>query len=164
MPTELEERHQLLPVRDLKLLARDYTAIAKNALTILINLSADDEVLENLVKDDKFVETILSKLTDVKEPNADEVTMLLANLAKSDELKKVITLKRKKPEAVSSSENAIDQIMDCFVKGAEGTLNKAANYDYLSYFFADLSKSEEGRAYFTTRQEYDGVVPVTKLT
>lgn len=54
--------------------------------------------------------------------------------------------------------------MDCFVKGAEGTLNKSANFDYLSYFFADMSKSEEGRAYFTSRQDYDGVVPVTKLT
>ena len=54
--------------------------------------------------------------------------------------------------------------MDCFVKGAEGTLNKSANFDYLSYFFADISKSEEGRAYFTSRQDYDGVVPVTKLT
>lgn len=90
--------------------------------------------------------------------------MLFANLAKSDELKKLITLKRKTPNSVSSSSNAIDQVMDCFVKGAEGALNKSANYDYLSYLFADLSKSEEGRAYFTSRQEYDGVVPVTKLT
>lgn len=90
--------------------------------------------------------------------------MLFANLAKSDELKKLITLKRKTPDSVSSSSNAIDQVMDCFVKGAEGVLNKSANYDYLSYLFADLSKSEEGRAYFTSRQEYDGVVPVTKLT
>lgn len=103
-------------------------------------------------------------LQNVKEPNADEVAMLFANLVKSDDLKKIITLKRKKPEAVSTSENAIDQIMDCFVKGAEGALNKSASYDYLSYFFADLSKSEEGRAYFTSRQEYDDVVPVTKLT
>lgn len=54
--------------------------------------------------------------------------------------------------------------MDCFVKGAEGGLNKNANFDYLSYFFADLSQTEEGRKYFTTRQEYDGVVPITKLT
>lgn len=100
----------------------------------------------------------------MKEPNADEVAMLFANLIKSDDLKKIITLKRKKPETVSTSENAIDQIMDCFVKGAEGALNKSASYDYLSYFFADLSKSEEGRAYFTSRQAYDDVVPVTKLT
>lgn len=90
--------------------------------------------------------------------------MLLANLAKSDELKKLVALKRKVPEPVSNSPNVIDQLMDCFVKGADGSLNKNANYDYLSYFFADLSKREEGRAYLTTKQDYDGVMPVTKLT
>ena len=89
---------------------------------------------------------------------------MLANLTKADDLKKLITSKRKIPDSVSSSPNAMDQLMDCFVKGAEGTLNKSANFDYLSYFFADISKSEEGRAYFTSRQDYDGVVPVTKLT
>lgn len=89
---------------------------------------------------------------------------MLANLTKADDLKKLITSKRKIPDSVSSSPNAMDQLMDCFVKGAEGTLNKSANFDYLSYFFADMSKSEEGRAYFTSRQDYDGVVPVTKLT
>lgn len=90
--------------------------------------------------------------------------MLLANLAKSDELKKLVTSKRKVPEPASNSPNVIDQLMDCFVKGADRSLNKNANYDYLSYFFADLSKREEGRDYLTTRQDYDGVVPVTKLT
>jgi hypothetical protein len=85
-------------------------------------------------------------------------------MAKSDRLQKLLTLKRKVPESVSSSENAIDQLMDCFVKGADGALNKNANYDYLSYLFADLAQSEAGRAYFVSRQEYDGVVPVTKLT
>lgn len=100
----------------------------------------------------------------VKDPNVDEVAMLLANLVKSDVLQKLFELKRKVPEPVSTSENAIDQIMDCFVKGAEGGLNKHANYDYLSYVFADLSQTEKGRAYFTERQEYDGVVPITKLT
>lgn len=90
--------------------------------------------------------------------------MLLANLVKSPHLSKLHTMKRKAPSDVSSSENAIDQLMDCFVKGAEGGLNKNANFDYLSYIFADLSQTETGRAYFTTRQEYDGVVPITKLT
>ncbi|KAI9929794.1 hypothetical protein MW887_001270 [Aspergillus wentii] len=101
---------------------------------------------------------------NAKEPNADDVAMLFANLAKSDELKKLLTLKRRIPEPTSTSPNAIDQLMDCFVKGADGSLNKNANYDYLSYLFADFSKSDEGRAYFTSRQDYDGVVPVTKLT
>lgn len=90
--------------------------------------------------------------------------MLLANLMKSDKLERILTLKRKIPEPVSKSPKAIDQLMDCFVKGAGGSLNKKANYDYLSYLFADLSKSEQGRRYFTSRQDYDDVVPVTKLT
>ncbi|KAJ5385355.1 hypothetical protein N7517_003266 [Penicillium concentricum] len=160
---ELFKRHQLLPVRDLKLLVRDYIPIAKNALTILINLSSDEEVLK-LLAEDEFVEDLLAKLTNVKEPNADEVAMLLANVVKSENLQKLLTLKRKAPETVSTSENAIDQLMDCFVKGAEGALNKHANFDYLSYVFADLSQTEKGRAYFTQRQDYDEVVPITKLT
>ncbi|THC97466.1 hypothetical protein EYZ11_003054 [Aspergillus tanneri] len=150
-------------LRDLKLLVRDYTPIAKNALTILINLSADKEVLANLVNDEAFIDTLLAKLMNINEPNADDVSMLMANVAKSDKINMLLKLKRKIPESVSSSANAIDQLMDCFVKGAEGALNKHATYDYLSYLFADISKSEEGRAYFTTRQEYDNVVPVTKL-
>ncbi|KAF9885128.1 hypothetical protein FE257_000705 [Aspergillus nanangensis] len=161
---DLFKRHQLLPVRDLKLLVRDYTPIAKHVLAMLINLSADEEILSNLVQDDAFIEDLLLKLTNVKESHADDICMLLANLVKSDTMTKLITLKRRVPEAVSTSENAIDQLMDCFVKGADGSLNKNANYDYLSYVFADISKSEEGRAYFTTRQKYDDVVPATKLT
>ncbi|KAJ5772026.1 Oligopeptide transporter OPT superfamily [Penicillium odoratum] len=160
----LFKRHQLLPIRDLKLLTRDYTPIAKNVLTILVNLSADEEILKTLAEDDAYIETLLWKLTNIKDPNVDETAMLLANLVKSDHLQKLHTLKRRIPQGVSTSENAIDQLMDCFVKGAEGGLNKNANYDYLSYFFADLSQTEQGRAYFTTRQDYDGVVPITKLT
>lgn len=89
--------------------------------------------------------------------------MLLANLAKSDNIKRIIALSRGIPESVSDSPKAMDQLMDCFVKGAEGTLNKDADFDYLAYFFADVSKFDEGRAYFTTKQDYDGVVPITKL-
>lgn len=100
----------------------------------------------------------------MKEASANEVAMLLANLAKSDSLEKLITLKRSVPKPMSESANAIDQLMDCFVKGAEGKTNKYADFDYLSYFFADISKHEKGRHYFVTRQEYDNVVPITKLT
>ena len=54
--------------------------------------------------------------------------------------------------------------MDCFVKGAAGSLNPAANYDYLSYLFADISQHAAGRRYFVSRQAYDSVIPITKLT
>lgn len=66
--------------------------------------------------------------------------MLFANLAKSDELLRLLKLERPVPKPLSTSKFAIDQLMDCFVKGAEGAYNKHANYDYLAYFFADLSQ------------------------
>ncbi|KKZ61086.1 hypothetical protein EMCG_04282 [[Emmonsia] crescens] len=158
--------HQLLPVRDLKLLVRDYTPIAKNVLTILINLSGDEEVLKELAEDDAFLETLLGKVTNKKEPHANEITMLLANLAKSESFKRIVNLTRSVPKGVSDSPKALDQLMDCFIKGQDGGINKAAdsNYDYLAYVFADLSKFDEGRAYFMTTQAYDAVIPITKLT
>jgi hypothetical protein len=157
------KRHQLLPVRDLQLLVGDYRPIAKNALTILINLSTDVEVLEDLAGDNAFLETLLARVTNTEEPNADEIAMLLANMAKSDRLRRIINLTRDIPKSVSKSARAMDQLMDCFVQGAEGRLNKDANYDYLAYLFADLSKFQEGRAYFTMKQNYDCVLPLTKL-
>jgi hypothetical protein len=59
----LFKRNQLEPIKDLKLLVRDYAPIAKNAFTILINVSADREVQTNLAKDDAFLETLLSRIT-----------------------------------------------------------------------------------------------------
>lgn len=37
--------------------------IAKNVLTMLVNLSADNEILQLLAEDDAFLETLLVKLT-----------------------------------------------------------------------------------------------------
>jgi len=89
--------------------------------------------------------------------------MLLANLAKYDELKDILHLERPAPNELNSNNRAIDQLLDLFVKGADGTYNKEANFDYLSYLFADLAKHSEGRQYFLTKQEYDQVVPLSKL-
>jgi hypothetical protein len=66
--------------------------------------------------------------------------MLLANMAKDDSLQRVLELKRDVPKELSTSKWAMDQLMDCFVKGAEGAYNPKADFDYLSYFFADLAK------------------------
>jgi hypothetical protein len=59
----LFKRNQLEPIKDLKLLVKDYAPIAKNALTILINISSDAEVLKSLAKDDALLETLLSRIT-----------------------------------------------------------------------------------------------------
>jgi hypothetical protein len=93
--------------------------------------------------------------------------MLLANLAKHDSLKRLITLDRALPKSknLSTSKNALDQLTDCFVKGAAGSFNKNADYDYLSYLFADLAKYPEGRKHFVTaRKDDNDIIPLTKLT
>ena len=52
--TSLFKREQLTPVKDLKLLVKDYPPIAKHALTMLINLSGrDSEVLGELVREEE---------------------------------------------------------------------------------------------------------------
>lgn len=90
--------------------------------------------------------------------------MLLANLAKSDHTLRHLTLNRTIPKTLSTSPLAISQLMDCFVKGASGTYNKNANFDYLSYFFADLSKHKECRDYFLTPQPSDeNIIPLSKI-
>jgi hypothetical protein len=90
--------------------------------------------------------------------------MLLANLGKEDNIKRLLKLGRSTPEGLQSNDRIIDQLLDLFVKGADGTYNKDANFDYLSYLFADIAKHAEGRAYFLQKQAYDGVIPLTKLT
>lgn len=69
--------------------------------------------------------------------------MLLANMAKSDSIERILTLKRDVPLGLSTSKLAIDQLMDCFVKGPKGSWNAKADYDYLAYLFADLAKVTE---------------------
>lgn len=66
--------------------------------------------------------------------------MLLANIAKSSSIERLITLKRSKVPDLSQSELAITQLIELFNRGANGSYNKHATYEYLAYLFADLAK------------------------
>ncbi|KAI0200386.1 hypothetical protein F4808DRAFT_429702 [Astrocystis sublimbata] len=151
----------LQPIHNLKLLIKDLPATAEHILTILINLSADNEILENLASDDKFLSEILRQIIVPTEPNANLLSMLLANLAKSDALKTILHKKQPPPEELKSDELVVNQLVDLFVK--EAAYNKHADFDHLSYLFADLTKHAELRQHFVSRQAYDGVIPITKL-
>lgn len=95
--------------------------------------------------------------------------MILANMSKSASITKLTTLQREVPKPLSTSPLAIDQLLDCFVKGANGSYNKSADYDYLCYLFADLAKHESGRKHFLApAAEGEGankekVIPISKL-
>ncbi|KAI9669666.1 MAG: hypothetical protein M1831_007362 [Alyxoria varia] len=165
---------ELRPIEDLKTLVKDPASTAKNALTILINLTAtgDSKVLRFCAGDSQFFECLMSKITlieyhmkDKKEPNANEIGMLLANLSKSDHALQLLKMKRPPVPSLSESTMAIDHLLDCFVKGAQGSYNPNTDFDYLAYFFGELAKFEDCRKYFTTPQAHDSnIIPLSKLT
>ncbi|KAH8912575.1 DUF383-domain-containing protein [Coniochaeta sp. PMI_546] len=161
--SQIFKTEDLKPIKHLKLLIRDHPKIAEHVITILVNLSGDREILENLATDDKFLDVVLLHITSPEEPNANLLAMLLANLAKWDSIKRIIEKKQPPPETLGSDELVLNQLMDLFVKGADGSFNKHADYDYLAYVFADLAKHAEIRQHFIRRQNYDSAVPLTKI-
>lgn len=129
----------------------------------MINLSGDQEVLENIATDDRFLGFVFENVTHPAEENANLLAMLLANMAKWEAFKSILTRKQPPPEGLGSNELVLNQLIDLFVKGADGSYNKHADYDYLAYLFADLAKHAEIRQHFLQKQEYDGVVPINKV-
>ncbi|KAF7559904.1 hypothetical protein G7046_g4237 [Stylonectria norvegica] len=155
---------ELQPVKHLKLLVKDHPKISEHVVTMLVNLSGDQEVLESLATDEKFLDAVFAHIVKPEEPNANFLAMLLANLAKWDGFYKgVLGRKQPAPEELHSDESVLNQLMDLFVKGGDGAYNKNADFDYLAYVFADLAKHAEIRTYFLAEQKYDGVIPLTKI-
>ena len=153
--------------------------IAKNALTILINLTShDDDILKSLAEDDAFLLTLLKKVTNKSDTAAHLTSQLLANLSKSPALDKLLTLEL--PAQLTPTTNAttngdtphpprspiaINQLLDLFVSGASSTSTDTdAHFDYLSYLLADLSATHAAiRTYFLTPQPYDSIIPLSKI-
>ena len=88
--------------------------------------------------------------------------MLLANLTKQTSLSRLLTMKVQAISSKSTSDIAIDQLLDLFVQNANPT--STSNYDYLSYILASLSGLHEAiRKFFLTVRTYDNLIPLTKL-
>lgn len=155
-------------IKDLKKLSQDKgKTTVSQSVTILANLCDDVTMRELIVKDKEYLKYLVTAIISPTNLNADLMCILLTNLAKNDAINALfdfeIEHKTEELKKVFKSNKALDCLMDCFVKGADRTLNKYANYDYLSYFFADISRFQKGRDYFITEQEYDHVMPITKL-
>lgn len=154
-------------IKDLKKLSQSNSkTLVRQSVTILANL-CDDITMRNLIVEDlDYLKFLVFKIVTLENSNADIMCILLNNLAKNDAINKVfefeVELNDAQKQAFSSSK-AIDCLMDCFVKGNDYKLNTHANFDYLAYFFADLSRYQQGRSYFITEQAYDNVVPISKL-
>lgn len=154
-------------IKDLKTISKGSSKTMVNqSITILANL-CDDLTMRNLiVEDEEYLKFLVSSILNIKNTNADLMCILLTNLAKNDFINKILEFAielNEEQKKIFKSNQAIDCLMDCFVKGYDRKLNEYANYDYLSYFFADLSRYKQGRTYFITEQEYDQVVPLSKV-
>ncbi|WPK24047.1 hypothetical protein PUMCH_001302 [Australozyma saopauloensis] len=154
-------------IKDLKKLSQDSgkTTVSQSA-TILANLCDDSQMRKLIVEDAAYLKVLVSAIIRPTNINADLMSILLANLAKDDQITAIFKISLELDEEekkVFALSNAMDCLMDCFVKGFDRTLNKYANYDYLAYFFSDISRFELGRNYFITEQSYDNVVPISKL-
>lgn len=160
-------------IQDLKELAKEKSKIlVQQSVTILVNLSSDPELRRLIAKEPDFIRYIASKICDLSNTCADIMCILLSNLAKEDAITQIFDMERiifdhekelKNEKPIFGSNKIMDCLMDCFVKGYDRKLNKYANFDYLAYFFADIARFKKGREYFIHRQEYDGVVPLSKL-
>jgi len=127
---------------------------------MLVNLSSSSAVLDSLIGDTVFHGLLISKIVSQGCSNADQASMLLANMTKSDSFSEKLIDLPALDGAKGGAVSVLDQLMDCFVKGT----NPEASYDFLAYVFADVSRLPAGRAYFTKRRDYDGVIPICKLT
>lgn len=154
-------------IQDLKKLSQnDQKTTVTQAVTILANLCDDVTMRKLIVEDVNYLEFLVTAIIRPTNMNADLMCILLANLAKNDAITKLFEFKIKlsdEQKKIFALDHAMDCLMDCFVKGSDRTLNKYADFDYLAYFFADISRFELGRKYFVTEQAYDEVVPISKL-
>ncbi|KOG99674.1 Hgh1p [Saccharomyces eubayanus] len=152
--------------------------IIQQGVTILVNLSEDSLVRNIILNNDKqFLKFLAWRIVDLTNPNADIMCILLSNLAKDDDILAILNIRRNSSgeeiddglkltaldTSIFKSLKAMDCLMDCFVKGNDRKLTKFANFNYLAYFFADISRFRLGRMYFIEEQEYDLVVPISKL-
>lgn len=160
-------------ITDLKGLSRENSKVlVQQSVTILANLCDDDQLRKMIADDMEFLEFLSWKICDLENSSADIMCILLSNLAKEDIITKVLDFKRDATSqknlpsintSVFKSDKVMDCLMDCFVKGYDRKLNKFANFDYLAYFFADISRFKKGRQYFIELQQYDQVIPISKL-
>lgn len=154
-------------IKDLKFIAQQQgQTIVAHSLTILTNVCEDIMMRKLIAEDTEFVKFLVSRICHIDNINADLMCILLTNLAKNDVINKVLEYEithNEKGKEIFKSNFAMDCLMDCFVKGFDKKMNPNSDYDYLAYFFADISRFPQGREYFITEQEYDGVVPLQKL-
>ena len=112
-------------------------SVATDASLALINLSADEEVAETLIKEDRdVVDNMLKIITDPEHPLADPACMVLSNITRNKKGSEVVFQKISKE---------LDRYIDIFCQEKFNT--KGARLHYLAAVLSNLSQIPEMREY-----------------
>ncbi|KAJ2496033.1 Protein hgh1 [Coemansia sp. RSA 1972] len=150
-------------VKPLLIICHEIPVAASKAMNTLVNLSTDATVCRRFIDED-IISMIVRMITSSSCYVADPASMLLSNLTKNADICKLLTtLTVGEVPGICSSQMAMDQLTDVFVKGMDKKYNKNASYNFLSSVFADVTNYSFGRSYFLERTTYDGKLPITKI-
>lgn len=140
--------------------------LADNSIKILINLCDNLEIRNFISSNSNFLKFLVINIISCHNHNSEIMSILLSNLGKSDNISSILNIKLNEEQIDKNfhkSNNSCDCLLDCFVKGFSKKYNKFTNYDYISYFFGDISRFENVRKYLLTNQSYDNIKPISKI-
>ena len=105
-------------ISDLKRLSKDKgKTTVSQSVTILANLCDDVKMRSLIVEDVDYLKFLVTSIANVKNTNADLMCILLVNLAKNDNITAIFNIKVENDDETFKSSQAMDCLMDCFVKG-----------------------------------------------
>uniref|UniRef100_A0A060T8C6 Protein HGH1 homolog n=1 Tax=Blastobotrys adeninivorans TaxID=409370 RepID=A0A060T8C6_BLAAD len=125
-------------------------------------------LLANLAKNDSVTSVFNMKRTKptasrAQKKSEDEASMEQQDTEEDKQMREQLAMEPIDDSDIFKSDMMMDCLLDCFVKGHGRDLNKFGNFDYLAFFFSDVSRFKAGREYFVKKDTYDNVIPVTKL-
>ncbi|KAJ3205020.1 hypothetical protein HDU67_009152, partial [Dinochytrium kinnereticum] len=158
-------------VKDLMGLIMDHPLIAHDAVSVLVNLSSNEDFLEYM-NEDKFLQNLVLTIILPKSILADLCCMLLNNLTKSPQIaQKLIptdtpttpTTAASQPPTTPRTTQYLDNLLEVFVRGVSNQYNPQANFHFLSGVFANISTTALGARCLRSRSNVDGVIRLAKV-
>ncbi|KAJ3085627.1 hypothetical protein HK102_013982 [Quaeritorhiza haematococci] len=157
-------------VKDLMGLVRDNPLIAHEALSALINLSVDADMVE-LMDDNQFLYDMVLTIILPKSVVSDLCCMLLNNLTKN-----IIFVRKLIPQAESSTAGSessapskqigtkhLDNLLEVFVRGEGKKFNPNAEFHFLAGVFANVTATKQGGAFMMQKSTVDGTVRLLRF-
>ncbi|KAL2915449.1 Protein hgh1 [Polyrhizophydium stewartii] len=148
-------------VKDLMQLTGDEPLTAHDALSALINLSSDLEII-GVMCDDVFLTSLVVLTVLPKNVNADLCCMLLNNLSKFEIVAEKLLPAPSADPGVQKT-HRIDNLLEIFARGETSKYNPAASFHFLAGVFANLTTSPQGCEFFLSRSTVDNSPRLSKL-